>query len=94
MVKVGTEARANPFSVVAYRRGMLLVLSAGICWSTIGLGVRLIEEATVWQILFYRSMALVLLLSVVMMLRSRARAFQSVRAAGISELTRTQTGRN
>ena len=85
-MKVGTEARANPFSVVAYRRGMLLVLSAGICWSTIGLGVRLIEEATVWQILFYRSMALVLLLSVVMMLRSRARAFQSVRAAGISGL--------
>ena len=42
----------------AYRRGVFLVLSAGICWSSMGLGIRLIETASVWQILFYRSLAL------------------------------------
>ncbi|MBT3534354.1 MAG: EamA/RhaT family transporter, partial [Rhodospirillaceae bacterium] len=41
---------------------MVLVLSAGVCWSTIGLGVRLIDSATVWQILFYRSIAMTALL--------------------------------
>ena len=73
-------------NTAAYRWGLLLVLSAGVCWSTIGLGVRLIEDATVWQILFYRSLALVLLLSLVMTLRSRGQAVKAVRAAGVSGL--------
>ena len=40
--------------LAAYRQGVLLVLAAGVLWSTVGLGVRLIEDALVWQILFYR----------------------------------------
>ena len=36
-------------------RGMALVFCAGVLWSTIGLGIRFIETATVWQILLYRS---------------------------------------
>ena len=38
--------------------GVLLVLFAGIFWSTSGVIYRLIEEATQWQVLFYRSLAL------------------------------------
>jgi DME family drug/metabolite transporter len=34
---------------------MALVFCAGVLWSTIGLGIRFIETATVWQILLYRS---------------------------------------
>jgi DME family drug/metabolite transporter len=70
----------------AYRWGLALVMLAGVCWSTIGLGLRMIEEASVWQILFYRSLALAALLLVVMAIRSKGRALRSVRAAGTSGL--------
>ena len=43
----------------------MLVLLAGVCWSSFGVGVRLIEVADVWQILFYRSLALVPFLIIV-----------------------------
>ena len=36
-------------------RGVLLVASAGIFFSTIGLGVRLMEAANAWQVVFYRA---------------------------------------
>ena len=51
-------------------RGVLLVFTAGVLWSTVGLGIRLIEDAQVWQILFYRSFSLSLLLYVVIRLRT------------------------
>ena len=38
-----------------YTRGLLLVFIAGILWSTVGLGIRMIQDASVWQILLYRS---------------------------------------
>lgn len=51
-------------------RGILLVFFAGVLWSTVGLGIRLIEEALVWQILLYRSVGLTLLLYTVIRLRT------------------------
>lgn len=51
-------------------RGVILVFFAGVLWSTVGLGIRMIEEAQVWQILFYRSFSLSLLLYVVIRLRT------------------------
>ena len=33
----------------AHTRSLLLVLLAGVLWSTVGLGIRLIEDADVWQ---------------------------------------------
>lgn len=56
-------------------RGMLLVLAAGVLWSTIGLGIRLIEEAQVWQIMLYRSLSLSLYLFVVIVIRRRSNPF-------------------
>ena len=51
--------------VVPNRRvGVPLVMIAGICWSTSGLIYRLIEEASPWQVLFYRSLALFLMLAI------------------------------
>jgi drug/metabolite transporter (DMT)-like permease len=43
-------------------RGVGFVFLAGVLWSTVGLGIRLIEDAQVWQILLYRSFSLSLLL--------------------------------
>ncbi len=40
----------------ARTRGVFMVASAGLLWSTLGLGVRLMEEATAWQIVFYRGL--------------------------------------
>lgn len=62
--------------------GLFLVFMAGVLWSTVGLGIRLIEDALVWQILLYRSFSLSLLLAAVITLRSRGRFWQTVRATG------------
>ncbi|WP_297779251.1 DMT family transporter [uncultured Roseovarius sp.] len=51
-------------------RGYALVFLAGLVWSTVGLGIRLIDEAQVWQILFYRSVSMTLLLYGVIRLRT------------------------
>ncbi len=64
-------------------KGVLLVFSAGILWSTVGLGIRLIEDALVWQILLYRSVALSILLYVVIRLRTGRSPFERVIRAGV-----------
>ena len=69
---------------LTYRSGVVLVLAAGICWSTIGLGIRHIEIANVWQILFFRSLALTPLLLLVMTLRARGNPFSVIYNAGLA----------
>jgi len=64
------------------KQGVLLVLFAGVLWSTVGLGIRLIEDAVVWQILFYRSISLSIFLYVVIRLRSGENPFAQIRRAG------------
>ena len=66
-----------------YRRGVALVLLAGLCWSTMGLIIRLMEVAGTWQILLTRSITLVLLLLVVLALRHRGRPDLAIRRAGL-----------
>lgn len=66
------------------RRGLVLVFAAGMLWSTVGLGIRLIEEATVWQILLYRSFGLTALLYIVIRLRTGQDPFVLARRAGIA----------
>jgi drug/metabolite transporter (DMT)-like permease len=66
----------------AYRHGLLLVLLAGVCWSIMGIGVRLMEGATAWQILLYRSLALAVFLFLVVAYRTRGRPFGAYRRAG------------
>ena len=39
-----------------YVGGVIMVAMAGVCWSTIPLGIRMIESGTVWQVPFYRSL--------------------------------------
>jgi drug/metabolite transporter, DME family len=66
----------------SYKYGVLFVFAAGVLWSTVGLGIRLIEEATVWQILLYRSISLSLFLYVVIRVRSGESPFVQVRRVG------------
>ena len=73
-------------SDVTYRQGVALVLLAGTCWSIMGLVVRLMEAATAWQILFYRSLSLGVFLALVLTLRSRGRPLAVFRRAGLSSV--------
>ncbi len=70
------------FSHAEHRRGVMLVLSAGVFWSIAGLLVRLMESASEWQILMYRSLALCLTLSLYLALRPGSGLLRSFRAAG------------
>ena len=75
---------APALSAAGDSRGLLLVFLAGVLWSTIGLGIRLIEEATVWQILFYRSFALSALLYAVIRWRTGQSPFLLARQTGLA----------
>ena len=69
---------------INYRKGVVLVLAAGICWSFMGLGIRHIEVANVWQILFFRSLALTPLLLLVLTLRARGNPFPIIQRVGLA----------
>ena len=68
---------------ISHQRSLVFVFAAGVLWSTVGLGIRLIEDANVWQILLYRSVALSAFLYVVILLRSGESPFKQVRRCGI-----------
>jgi drug/metabolite transporter, DME family len=62
----------------------MLVVLAGVCWSSMGLGIRFMEVANVWQILFFRSCALMPFLLLIITLRSRGKPLASIRTAGFA----------
>jgi drug/metabolite transporter (DMT)-like permease len=69
---------------ISYLVGVVLVLMSGVFWSSMGLGIRLIEQANVWQILFYRSIALACFLFCIITLRSGFRPLTAIRSAGFA----------
>ena len=74
-----------------YAQGVILVFFAGVLWSTVGLGIRLIENAGVWQILFYRSISLTLLLYFVIRLRGKSKRLLSKKLFNTPNIIRTCT---
>lgn len=76
------SAHTQP-DVTSHKYGVFFVFAAGVLWSTVGLGIRMIEEATVWQILFYRSVAMSLFLYVVIWIRSAENPFVQARNMGL-----------
>jgi DME family drug/metabolite transporter len=71
---------------MSYRTGVALVMLAGLLWSGIGLGIRLIGEATSWQILFWRSVGATPALFLVLALRTGWHPFAAIRAQGLPGL--------
>ena len=65
-----------------YAKGVVLVALAGVFWSLGGLLIRLIETASGWQIVLFRSIALVLTLSLIIALRHRGRLVAAFRQVG------------
>lgn len=74
----------QPRVSLSYFNGVLLVLLAGVFWSTMGLGVRSIDDANVWQILLYRSCSLTTFLFVLIAFRSGFKPFKTIKRAGFS----------
>lgn len=67
-------------------RGILLLSAAGTLWSTLGLGVRIMDTSTPWEILFYRAIAQVMVIGAwVAMRRGRGftRSFVDIGADGL-----------
>jgi DME family drug/metabolite transporter len=62
-----------------HKYGILFVFAAGVLWSTVGLGIRMMEDAVVWQILLYRSISMSLFLYVVIRLRSKESPFAQIK---------------
>ncbi|AZL58677.1 DMT family transporter [Tabrizicola piscis] len=67
-----------------YGQGVALVLAAGSLWSLMGLGLRQIEAASVWQILFWRSVGMVPVLFAFIWWRSGGRPFAAIRKVGLA----------
>lgn len=73
-----TLVRADPL----YIRGVVLVLLAGAFWSLGGLFVRLVDNADAWQIIFYRSLALIASLLLLIAIRHQGRIGRAFARAG------------
>lgn len=54
-----------------YRNGAIMVIMCGLLWSTAGIGVRYISEASGWHIVFFRSVGLILTILIVMAWRNK-----------------------
>lgn len=67
-----------------YGQGVALVLVAGSLWSLMGLGLRQIEAASVWQILFWRSVGMVPVLLAFVWWRSGGRPLGTIRKVGLA----------
>lgn len=67
---------------MGYRRGMALVVAAAVLWSLMSLAIRLMGEAGTWQVLFYRSLALVPVLFAVIWRRSGGHPVARIMQAG------------
>ena len=73
-------SKTSPTEV--HKFGILFVFAAGVLWSTVGLGIRMIEDAVVWQILLYRSISMSLFLYIFIRIRSKESPFTQIRRTG------------
>lgn len=64
-----------------YTRGVLLIAGAAVILSTFGLMIRFIESASPWELVFWRSLGVVLTASCLLGVRHRGRAVAVVRAS-------------
>jgi len=80
------QVAAQPANFGAYRRGIFLVLTGSICSSWLGLGVRMMESATAWQLLVYRGVGAIAFLLIVIAARNRGRIAEAFRDAGPASL--------
>ena len=69
MTQLATPHTTTPNHL--YRNSAIMVILCGLLWSTAGVGVRYISEASGWHIVFFRSISLVLTIFMVMAWRNK-----------------------
>ncbi len=82
----GAALRAPSDGVAQYRRAAGLVLMSSCLLSFNGLILRQIDDASPWQVIFYRSAALGVAMSLLFVFRHRRRALHEFRRAGINAM--------
>jgi len=60
-------------------RGILMIIGSALCLSTSGIGLRIIEDASGWQILFYRSTSMMLMVFVILTFTHRGQVIARFR---------------
>ncbi len=71
---------------ITYRQGVALIIAAGILWSLMGLLIRLVGDATTWQVLFYRSLGMIPVLLIALTVRTGGHPLASVARSGMTGL--------
>jgi drug/metabolite transporter (DMT)-like permease len=66
----------------SHRDGVLLMVAAGLCWSTGGLFVRNVASTDGWEIVFWRSIFMVVFLFSVLAAWHRGKVWSKIRAVG------------
>src|SRR5688572_28852980 len=64
------------------RDGVLLMVGAGLCWSTGGIFVRSVASTDGWEIVFWRSIFMVVFLFSVLAAWHRGQVWSKIRAVG------------
>ncbi|WP_431300906.1 DMT family transporter [Tabrizicola sp. BL-A-41-H6] len=67
-----------------YGTGVMLVLAAGTLWSLMGLGLRQIEDASVWNIMFWRSVGMAPVLLAWIAWTSGGKPVAAVKSVGVA----------
>ncbi len=67
-----------------YGTGVAMVLGAGTLWSLMGLGLRQIDDASVWAIMFWRSVGMVPVLLAWIAWTSGGRPVSALRSVGVA----------
>ncbi|WP_421694152.1 DMT family transporter [Aestuariivirga sp.] len=70
--------------IFSYGAGVIFVASGAACWSLAGALVRLTQGIDAWQIVFYRSLTLLICLGVWLSLRFQGRLWAAFREAGLN----------
>lgn len=83
---LGSFARRMSRPESTYGRGVALTLSTAIAWSFTGLIFRHVEDATPWQILFYRALLLSAALAVAFGMRHGRQTIRVVTGIGFAGL--------
>jgi len=73
--------KQNP-AEAGHRKGVLMMIGAGLCWSTGGILVRNVELADPWEIVFWRSVFMVVFMLAVLAFWHRGRTFEKIVAVG------------
>jgi drug/metabolite transporter, DME family len=71
-------------AIMRYGTGVICVLAAGTLWSLMGLMLRQIDDASVWAILFWRSVGMIPVLLATIIFTSKGRPLAAIRAVGIA----------